>query len=71
MLDAPGGNRKDAFYCLPLQRTSHIITYGWVVVEAGQRFALIADMQVGVGDGFNQQACSWTTSAYFRTWFNE
>ena len=37
-----------------------------VVVSAGQRFAAIADMQVG---DMNQQAAVGTTVALIRTWF--
>ena len=37
-----------------------------VVVQAGQRFASIADLQVGDG---NQQAAVGTTVALLRTWF--
>ena len=37
-----------------------------VVVSAGQRFASIADLQVGEG---NQQAAVGTTVALIRTWF--
>ena len=37
-----------------------------IVVQAGQRFASIADMQVGDG---NQQAAVWNDYSSLRTWF--
>jgi hypothetical protein len=49
-VDAPGGSLRDAFYPLPYKEPSRsllAIVNGVVVVQAGQRFASIADMQVG------------------------
>ena len=60
-VDAPGGNLKDAFYPLPYKEPSQtLLQLMGVVVQAGQRFASIADMQVGEG---NQQAAVGTTVA--------
>ncbi len=47
-VDAPGGNIKDQFQLLPFKEPSSVLMQllGFVV-QAGQRFASIADMQVG------------------------
>jgi hypothetical protein len=60
-VDAPGGNIRDAFMTLPFKEPSPtLLQLMGVVVQAGQRFASIADMQVGEG---NQQAAVGTTVA--------
>jgi hypothetical protein len=60
-VDAPGGNIKDAFMPLPFKEPSAtLLQLMGTVVAAGQRFASIADMQVGDG---NQQAAVGTTIA--------
>ncbi len=60
-VDAPGGNLRDAFMTLPYKEPSQtLLSLMGVVVQAGQRFAAIADMQVGEG---NQQAAVGTTVA--------
>ena len=60
-VDAPGGNIRDAFMPLPFKEPSAtLLQLMGVVVSAGQRFAAIADMQVGDG---NQQAAVGTTIA--------
>ena len=60
-VDAPGGNIKDSFMMLPFKEPSGtLLQLMGVVVNAGQRFASIADMQVGDG---NQQAAVGTTVA--------
>jgi hypothetical protein len=60
-VDAPGGNLKDAFMTLPFKEPSQtLLQLMGVVVTAGQRFASIADLQVGDG---NQQAAVGTTVA--------
>ena len=60
-VDAPGGSIKDAFMTLPFKEPSQtLLQLMGVVVSAGQRFAAIADMQVGDG---NQQAAVGTTIA--------
>ncbi len=60
-VDAPGGNIRDQFQLLPFKEPSQTLfqLLGFVV-QAGQRFASIADMQVGDG---NQQAAVGTTIA--------
>ena len=46
-VDAPGGNLKDAFMTLPFKEPSQtLLSLMGVVVQAGQRFASIADLQV-------------------------
>ncbi len=47
-VDAPGGNIKDQFQILPFKEPSSVLMQllGFVV-QAGQRFASIADMQIG------------------------
>ena len=60
-VDAPGGNLRDAFMTLPFKEPSQtLLSLMGVVVQAGQRFASIADLQVGDG---NQQAAVGTTVA--------
>ena len=50
-VDAPGGNLKDAFMMLPFKEPSQtLLQLMGVVVQAGQRFASIADLQVGEGN---------------------
>ena len=60
-VDAPGGNIRDSFMMLPFKEPSAtLLQLMGVVVQAGQRFASIADLQVGEG---NQQAAVGTTVA--------
>ena len=60
-VDAPGGNLRDSFMMLPFKEPSQtLLQLMGVVVTAGQRFASIADLQVGDG---NQQAAVGTTVA--------
>jgi len=60
-VDAPGGNIRDSFMMLPFKEPSQtLLQLMGVVVTAGQRFASIADLQVGDG---NQQAAVGTTVA--------
>ena len=60
-VDAPGGNIRDAFLPLPFKEPSAtLLQLMGVVVQAGQRFASIADSQVG---DMNQQAAVGTTVA--------
>jgi hypothetical protein len=60
-VDTPGGNLKDSFVFLPYKEPSQtLLQLMGIVVQAGQRFASIADMQVGDG---NQQAAVGTTVA--------
>ena len=60
-VDTPGGNLKDAFVFLPYKEPSAtLLQLMGIVVQAGQRFASIADMQVGDG---NQSAAVGTTVA--------
>ena len=60
-VDAPGGSLRDAFFPLPYKEPSQtLLNLLGVVVSAGQRFAAIADMQVGDG---NQAAAVGTTIA--------
>ena len=60
-VDAPGGNLSDAFMPLPFKGPDQtLLQLMGVVVQAGQRFASIADMQVGDG---NQSAAVGTTVA--------
>ena len=60
-VDAPGGNLRDAFFPLPYKEPSQtLLNLLGIVVQAGQRFAAIADMQVGDS---NQQAAVGTTIA--------
>jgi hypothetical protein len=60
-VDAPGGNLRDAFMPLPFKGPDQtLLQLMGIVVEAGQRFASIADAQVG---DMNQQAAVGTTMA--------
>jgi len=60
-VDAPGGNIKDQFMTLPFKGPdATLLQLMGIVVNAGQRFAAIADMQVG---DMNQQAAVGTTVA--------
>ena len=60
-VDAPGGSLRDAFFPLPYKEPSQtLLNLLGIVVQAGQRFAAIADMQVGDG---NQAAAVGTTVA--------
>ena len=60
-VDAPGGNIKDQFMTLPFKGPdATLLQLMGIVVNAGQRFASIADMQVG---DMNQQAAVGTTVA--------
>ena len=60
-VDAPGGNIKDQFMQLPFKGPDQtLLQLMGVVVQAGQRFASIADSQVG---DMNQQAAVGTTVA--------
>jgi len=60
-VDAPGGNIKDSFMQLPFKGPDQtLLSLMGVVVQAGQRFASIADAQVG---DMNQQAAVGTTVA--------
>ncbi len=60
-VDAPGGRLDDAFKILPFKGPDNtLLQLMGVVVSAGQRFASIADLQVGDG---NQSAAVGTTVA--------
>ena len=60
-VDAPGGTLQGAFQMLPYKGPDQtLLSLMGVVVQAGQRFASIADMQVGDG---NQSAAVGTTVA--------
>ena len=60
-VDAPGGDLNAAFKLLPFKGADQtLLQLMGVVVQAGQRFASIADMQVGDG---NQSAAVGTTVA--------
>ena len=60
-VDAPGGDLNSAFMPLPYKGPDQtLLSLMGVVVQAGQRFASIADMQVGDG---NQGAAVGTTVA--------
>lgn len=60
-VDAPGGNLRDAFMQLPFKGPNPaLLQLLDLVVQSGQRFASIADMQVGDG---NQGAAVGTTVA--------
>ena len=60
-VDAPGGNLRDAFMPLPFKGPDQVLLQLMgIVVDAGQRFASIADAQVG---DMNQQAAVGTTMA--------
>ena len=60
-IDAPGGNIRDQFQLLPFKEPSQtLFSLLGFCVDAGKRFAAIADLQVGDG---NQQAAVGTTVA--------
>ena len=60
-VDAPGGSLRDAFYPLPYKEPSQtLLQLMGIVVQAGQRFASISEMQVGEG---NANAAVGTTIA--------
>jgi hypothetical protein len=60
-VDAPGGSLRDAFYPLPYKEPSQtLLQLMGIVVQAGQRFASISEMQVGEG---NSNAAVGTTIA--------
>jgi len=60
-VDAPGGNIKDQFMQLPFKGPDQtLLQLMGIVVQAGQRFASIADAQVG---DMNQSAAVGTTVA--------
>jgi len=60
-VDEPGGNIRDSFMQLPYKEPSQtLLQLMGIVVQAGQRFAAIADNQVG---DMNQQAAVGTTVA--------
>ena len=60
-VDAPGGNLRDAFYPLPYKEPSQtLLALMGIVVQVGQRFAAISELQTGEG---NQQAAVGTTMA--------
>ena len=60
-IDVPGGALRESIMPLPYKEPSQtLMSLLGFVVEAGQRFAAIADMQVGDG---NQQAAVGTTVA--------
>ena len=60
-VDAPGGNLADSFLALPFKGpNATLLQLMDFVVQSGQRFASIADMQVGDG---NQSAAVGTTVA--------
>ena len=49
-VDAPGGNLREAFFPLPYKEPSAtLLQLMGIVVQAGQRFAAISEMQVGEG----------------------
>jgi len=60
-VDAPGGNLKEAFYALPYKEPSAtLLQLMGIVVQAGQRFAAISELQIGEG---SQNAAVGTTMA--------
>ena len=60
-VDAPGGNLREAFLPLPYKEPSAtLLQLMGIVVQAGQRFAAISELQVGEG---SQQAAVGTTMA--------
>ena len=63
-VDAPGGNIKDQFMLLPFKDPSQTL-FGLLgfVVQAGQRFAAIADLQTG-NDKQNRGALTWPKKLY-------
>ena len=49
-VDAPGGSLRDAFYPLPYKEPSAtLLQLMGIVVQAGQRFAAISELQIGEG----------------------
>ena len=60
-VDAPGGSLRDAFYPLPYKEPSAtLLQLMGIVVQAGQRFAAISELQIGEG---TQNAAVGTTIA--------
>jgi len=60
-VDAPGGSLRDAFYPLPYKEpSSTLLQLMGIVVQAGQRFAAISELQTGEG---TQNAAVGTTIA--------
>ena len=60
-VDAPGGNLREAFYALPYKEPSAtLLQLMGIVVQAGQRFAAISELQIGEGQ---QNAAVGTTIA--------
>ena len=60
-MDAPGGSLRDAFVTLPFKEPSAtLLNLLGILVDAGRRFASIADLQIGQG---NQEAPVGTTVA--------
>jgi hypothetical protein len=60
-VDAPGGSLRDAFYPLPYKEPSAtLLQLMGIVVQAGQRFAAISELQTGEG---TQNAAVGTTIA--------
>ena len=60
-VDAPGGSLRDAFYPLPYKEPSQtLLQLMGIVVQAGQRFAAISELQTGEG---TQNAAVGTTIA--------
>ena len=60
-VDAPGGSLRDAFYPLPYKEPSQtLLALMGIVVQAGQRFAAISELQTGEG---TQNAAVGTTIA--------
>jgi hypothetical protein len=60
-VDAPGGSLRDAFYPLPYKEPSQtLLQLMGIVVQAGQRFAAISELQMGEGQ---QNAAVGTTIA--------
>jgi hypothetical protein len=60
-VDAPGGNLREAFFPLPYKEPSGtLLQLMGIVVQAGQRFAAISELQMGEGQ---QNAAVGTTIA--------
>jgi hypothetical protein len=60
-VDAPGGNLREAFFPLPYKEPSGtLLQLMGIVVQAGQRFAAISELQIGEG---TQNAAVGTTIA--------
>jgi len=60
-VDAPGGNLREAFFPLPYKEPSAtLLQLMGLVVQAGQRFAAISELQIGEGQ---QNAAVGTTIA--------